>query len=109
MDGMDADLLNSPSPLLVVGELCVDLIVLLDTEIRFGQHEQLVDSTTLVMGSSSAITAAGAARLGVPTSLVGVRGDDDFGRFLDGELARLGVDASNVRVDAATPTGSSIH
>jgi sugar/nucleoside kinase (ribokinase family) len=84
--------------LLVVGELCVDLIVELDGDIDFGQAERIVGSTTLTMGSSSAITACGAARLGVPTSLVSVRGDDVFGRFLSDELDRLGVDHSRVRV-----------
>ena len=55
--------------LLVVGELCVDLIVgLTDDDIRFGQHEQLVPFTALTMGSSSAITACGAAAAGVPTT-----------------------------------------
>ncbi len=95
--------------LLVVGELCVDLIVELDGDIDFGQAERIVGSTTLTMGSSSAITACGAARLGVPTSLVSVRGDDVFGRFLSDELDRLGVDHSHVRVDATTATGSSTH
>ncbi|MDO7883033.1 carbohydrate kinase family protein [Salinibacterium soli] len=95
--------------LLVVGELCVDLIVELDGPIDFGQAERIVPSTTLAMGSSSAITACGAARLGVPTSLVSVRGDDVFGRFLASELDRLGVEQSQVRVDASTPTGSSTH
>ncbi|MBN9629467.1 MAG: hypothetical protein J0I18_02485, partial [Actinobacteria bacterium] len=71
-----ADLLVAD--LLVVGELCVDLIIPLESDIRFGQHEQLVPATTLTMGSSSAITACGAAALGTRTSLVSVRGDDTF-------------------------------
>ncbi|WP_426517392.1 carbohydrate kinase family protein [Diaminobutyricibacter sp. McL0618] len=95
--------------LLVVGELCVDLIIELDGQVRFGQHEQLVTSTTLTLGSSSAITACGAATLGLPTSLVGVRGDDDFGRFIDEQLAQRGVDISAVRVDPSLPTGASTH
>ncbi len=95
--------------LLVVGELCVDLIIDVDDEIRFGQHEQIVPRTTLTMGSSSAITACGAAALGVPTRLISVRGDDTFGRFLDEELARRGVDTAAVRVDPTLPTGASTH
>jgi sugar/nucleoside kinase (ribokinase family) len=95
--------------LLVVGELCVDLIIPLENEIRFGQHEQLVAATTLTMGSSSAITACGAAALGIRTSLVSVRGDDTFGRFLDAELHRLGVDTGLVRLDRSVPTGASTH
>lgn len=95
--------------LLVVGELCVDLIIEVDDEIRFGQHEQIVPRTTLTLGSSSAITACGAAALGVPTRLISVRGDDTFGRFLDTELIARRVDTGAVRVDASLPTGASTH
>lgn len=96
--------------LIVVGELCVDLVVgLTDEAIRFGQHEQLVPFTSLTMGSSSAITACGAAALGVSTVMVGVRGDDEFGRYIDRELRARGVDVAGVRVDADVPTGASTH
>ena len=96
--------------LLVVGELCVDLIVALtDDEIRFGQHEQLIPSTGLTMGSSSAITACGAAALGVPTAMIGVVGADEFGDYILRELSARGLDVSSVRIDAARPTGSSTH
>ncbi|MDN4599358.1 carbohydrate kinase family protein [Leifsonia sp. NPDC014704] len=106
--GAAAEPLNG-SELLVLGELCVDLIIPVDDEIRFGQHEQLVPATTLTMGSSSAITACGAAALGTGTRLISVRGDDTFGRFLDAELRRLGVGTALIRVDATLPTGASTH
>lgn len=106
---VDADASLMPH-LLVVGELCVDIIVgLTDDGIRFGQHEQLVPFTELTMGSSSAITACGAAALGVPTTMVGVRGDDEFGDYIARELAARGVEVSAVRVDGTVPTGSSTH
>lgn len=95
--------------LLVIGELCVDLIIATGDEIRFGQHEQIVPRTTLTMGSSSAITACGAAALGIDTRLISVRGDDTFGRFLDEELRRRAVDTSGVRIDDSLPTGASTH
>ncbi|KQZ85158.1 hypothetical protein ASD56_01970 [Microbacterium sp. Root166] len=96
--------------LLVVGELCVDLIVGLTEEaIRFGQHEQLVPFTELTMGSSSAITACGAAAAGVPTTMVGVVGRDDFGDYIVRTLTDRGMDVSRIRVDASVPTGSSTH
>src|SRR6218665_1921930 len=79
--------------LLVLGELCVDLIIPVCREIRFGQHEQVVETTTLTMGSSSAITACGAAALGTSTVLASVRG----------------VGTTLVRVDATRPTGASTH
>ncbi len=93
----------------MVGELCVDLIIETGDEIRFGQHEHIVPRTTLTMGSSSAITACGAAALGIDTRLISVRGDDTFGRFLDEELRRRAVDTARVRVDDALPTGASTH
>ncbi|MRX44753.1 carbohydrate kinase family protein [Agromyces kandeliae] len=96
--------------LLVVGELCVDLIVELGgSELRFGQHEQIVGRTTMTMGSSSAITACGAAALGVPTTLVSVCGPDTFGSYLISELERRGVDPTHVRIDETMPTGASTH
>ena len=93
--------------LLVVGELCADIVVELDEPPQFDQVETLVRRTTVTMGSSSAITACGAARLGVPTALVGVVGNDLLGTFVRSELVRRGVDVSGCLVDGTTPTGSS--
>ena len=93
--------------LLVVGELCADIVVELDAPPEFGQAETLVRRTTVVLGSSSAITACGTARLGVPTAMVGVVGNDLLGTFVTSELRRRGVDISGCVVDGTTPTGSS--
>jgi len=62
--------------LLVVGEINPDLILAGDVEPVFGQVEKLVDSATLTVGSSSAIFACGAARLGLKTAFVGLCGAD---------------------------------
>ena len=94
---------------LVVGDANVDLVLSGDVVPRFGQAEQLLDAAALVLGGSASIAAHGLARLGVPTSIVAVVGDDEFGRFQVGELAAAGVDTSNVRVDVSTPTGISVH
>ena len=50
---------------LVVGELNADLILRGDVTPAFGQVEQIIDAATLTLGSSSAIFACGAARLGL--------------------------------------------
>ncbi len=92
---------------LVVGELCADIVVTLDADVEFGQAERIVPATEVVMGSSSAITACGLARLGVPTALVSVVGDDLLGGFLLGELRDRGVNTTYVRVDRSMPTGTS--
>ncbi len=96
-------------PVLVVGDANVDLVLSGDVVPRFGQAEQLLDAASLVLGGSASIAASGLAKLGVPTSLVAVIGDDDFGRFQLAALAQAGVDTASVRVDPTAPTGISVH
>ena len=95
--------------LLVVGEINPDLILRGDDLApAFGQAEKLVDHADLEIGSSAAIMACGAARLGLRTAFVGVVGDDPFGRFMLDAMARRGVDVGACRVDAALRTGVSV-
>jgi sugar/nucleoside kinase (ribokinase family) len=95
--------------LLVLGDANPDVIVSsLDLQPRFGQVEQLVESGTLVMGGSGAITAVGAARLGLRVGLCAVVGDDDLGQLMAARLARAGVDLTHLVVDPDRPTGMSV-
>jgi sugar/nucleoside kinase (ribokinase family) len=94
--------------ILVAGELNPDLILAGDVAPAFGQVEKLVDSADLTVGSSSAIFACGAARLGLKVAFVGVCGADLFGRFMLDELTGRGVDVSGVIVDPALQTGLSV-
>ncbi|CAN5280406.1 sugar kinase [soil metagenome] len=94
--------------ILVVGDANPDLVLRGDVVPRFGQAEQLLDSAGLVLGSSAGIAASGLAALGVPTSLVAVIGDDDFGRFTRSALVANGVDDAELIVDPALPTGLSV-
>jgi ribokinase len=87
---------------LVIGDANPDLVLTGDVEPRFGQVEKLVDTANLVLGASGAIVAAGLARLGVPTALAAVVGDDVFGHFVLDELTACGVDTSWVRTDPDT-------
>ena len=93
---------------IVVGELNADLILRGDVTPAFGQAEQLVEAATLALGSSSAIFACGAARLGLRVAFVGKVGDDEFGRFVLRELDRHGVNIENVAIDPAVSTGLSV-
>ena len=95
--------------LLVVGEVNPDVVVW-DPDPRpvFGQVERFVDGIRLTIGSSSAITACGAARLGLTVSLVGVVGDDALGRYTLDALADRGVDVSACRVAPGRATGASV-
>jgi len=96
--------------LVVIGELNVDLIITGDDILpEFGQREKLVDDASLVPGSSSAIFACQASKLGLKTAFIGKVGDDDFGRFMVHNLASSGVDTSAIIVDKTVKTGITIH
>lgn len=95
--------------LLVAGEINPDLI-LSDPELqpRFGQQEILIDKSDITIGSSNAIFACGAARLGLIVAIIGVVGEDIFGTYMRQSLETRKVDISNVIVDAAQKTGFSV-
>jgi sugar/nucleoside kinase (ribokinase family) len=93
--------------LLVVGDVNPDILVP-NGEPRFGQEEVLVEAIRLTIGGSAGIMAAAAARLGLRTAIVGVVGDDVFGRFMLDELTSLGVDVSACRIDRTRPTGATV-
>lgn len=94
--------------LVVVGELNVDLILTGNVVPAFGQVEQLVDDAALVLGSSSAIFACGAARLGLRVAFIGKVGQDEFGRFMVEQLKDRGVDTQGVVVDSRIKTGLGV-
>jgi sugar/nucleoside kinase (ribokinase family) len=92
----------------VVGELNPDLILSGDVIPEFDQVEKLVDQATLTIGSSSAIFACGAARLGLRTAFIGKVGKDLFGKFMCRSLENYGIDTSGVVTDEIIPTGISV-
>jgi sugar/nucleoside kinase (ribokinase family) len=101
--------MKKPFDILVAGELNPDLILSdPDLTVRFDQHEALVKDAAMTVGSSAAIFACGAARLGLRVAFIGVVGDDLFGRFMLESLAERNVDTSNVIVDPAQETGLSV-
>jgi ribokinase len=93
---------------LVIGDANPDLVLTGDVVPQFGQVEKLVDSANLVLGGSAAIVACGLARLGAPTALAAVVGDDVFGRFVVAELDAAGVDTAWVRIDPRVPTAVTV-
>jgi len=96
--------------LVVVGDCNADLLVSGgDVVPAFGQQERLVSQSHVTIGGSGGICAAGAARLGLRVAMVGVVGDDLFGRFMRDSLAERHVDVTAVRTAKETPTGLSIH
>ncbi len=95
--------------LLVVGEINPDLILSSpNLNVEFGQHETLVEDAHLAIGSSAAIFACGAARLGLRVVFAGLVGEDDFGRFMVQALHERGVDTAGVIVDPVLSTGLTV-
>ncbi|GAC1385349.1 MAG: PfkB family carbohydrate kinase [Herpetosiphon sp.] len=108
MSGCDVRREARPFDVVVVGEVNPDLILRGEVTPVFGQVEQMIDDAQLVIGSSSAIFACGAARLGLRVAFIGKTGDDLFGSFMRQELAARGVDVRGIVVDPAIRTGLSV-
>lgn len=101
--------MNKEFDLLVIGEINPDLIVCgPDVVPVFGQAEKLVDEARLTIGSSSVITACGAARLGLHVAFIGLVGEDKFGHFMLDAMHERGIDINACVIDPANATGISI-
>lgn len=94
--------------ILVVGEVNADLVLTGDVTPVFGQTEKIIDDATLTVGSSGAIFACGAARLGLQVAYSGLVGDDLFGRFMIDSLRERGVDTGGILVDPSLKTGLTV-
>jgi sugar/nucleoside kinase (ribokinase family) len=94
--------------ILVAGEINPDLILSGNVLPEFGQVEKLVDSAVLTIGSSSAIFACGAARLGLKVAFIGVCGEDVFGHYMLDEMQKRGVEVGHVIVRENGQTGISL-
>lgn len=94
--------------ILVAGEINPDLILTGDVIPAFNQVEKLVDSATLSIGSSSAIFACGAARLGLKVAFIGLCGDDIFGRFMIDEMKKSRINIDHIIVRKGGSTGLSV-
>ena len=96
--------------IITFGDTCVDLI-LRDDEIvpRFGQVEKVIADYQLVMGGSCCIFAAGAAKLGLRTALLGKLGDDTFGDLMRDTLESAGVDTRYLHTAPSLKTGLTVH
>ena len=97
-----------PFDVLVAGEINPDLVLSGDVQPAFGQVEKLVQSAVLTVGSSSAIFACGAARLGLKVAFIGLCGDDLFGHFMLEEMRSHTVNVDHVIIHPGGSTGLSV-
>jgi sugar/nucleoside kinase (ribokinase family) len=87
---------------LVVGDLVYDMLAKAEGDITLGTDTFV--PIRVAAGGSGANAAAWLARSGVETRFVGRVGDDVFGRFLEGEMERSGVQSYLAR-DPSLETG----
>lgn len=91
--------------ILVAGELNADLVFGGLQSLPQPGREVLAKDFSLELGSSSAICAAGLAKLGATVSFLGKVGADEMGEFCSHALHGAGVDVSLVRSDPRIKTG----
>lgn len=91
--------------IVVVGELNVDLILTGLPSLPELGNIKLAQDMHFTLGSASAIFACNISRLGLRVGFMGQVGDDEPGEFILSELARNGVDTSQVMKITGAKTG----
>jgi ribokinase len=85
------------NPIVVVGSINMDLVTMVDAMPRAG--ETLTgQGFSMHPGGKGANQAVAAARLGQPVKMIGMVGDDAFGKTLRSGLERDGIDVGGVAV-----------
>lgn len=96
------------TPLTLVGELNVDLLLTgLNAFPQLGR-EVVGRNFEIALGSASAIFASGMARLGHPIKFFSKIGDDEFGRFCSEAFKRMSISTANIVVSKSSRTGVTI-
>ncbi len=96
------------NPILVAGEINVDLVLSGCARMPQPDTEILADSFHQVLGSSSMICAMGLARLGEQVIFAGHAGADAHGTFCLDTLRGAGIDVGPVRVRPELKTGVTV-
>ena len=92
--------------IVVIGSLNYDIVLKLPGLPALGET-QFADDCAFAAGGKGANQAVQAAKLGVPTSMVGCVGSDAMGDYLLATAARHGVDTAHVR-RAEGPSGLGV-
>ncbi len=97
-----------PVDVLLVADMCVDLILRGNVRPQFRQVEQVVDDYTLELGGSANIFASQMVKLGGRVGVIGKLGEDYFGELALRRLTELGVDTSRVQRCRGLRTGLGV-
>lgn len=94
--------------ILVAGELNVDIILNKINKMPVPGQEQRADEMTLTMGSSTAIFAANASKLGSSVGFTGKVGNDTYGSYMVESLRKFQVNTEAVITDPDLKTGATV-
>lgn len=95
-------------PVLIIGELNVDLILSGSGRLPTFGAQITVDDFAVTLGSASAICAVGFARLAHPVPFAGKVGFDPWGDYCVDALRPAGVCVESIVRDAAAKTGVTV-
>ena len=82
--------------LLIIADLCADLLVTSQHKPEYGQQEKSIDDYSFALGGSAAIFSSQFKKLGGALTLIGSVGDDFTGRFILDKLGDLGIHTDGV-------------
>src|SRR5690625_1190953 len=94
--------------ILVAGELNVDIILNKINKMPLRVQEQRADEMTLTMGSSTAIFAANASKLGASVGFTGKVGEDTYGKYMVQSLNGFLVNTDAIITDPSLKTGATV-
>ena len=105
---LDTLIRGEKSGIAVAGNILTDEVKVIES---FPEKGMLVNITAMsrAVGGSVPNTLISLAKIDptIPLSALGKRGDDEGGRYAEGEMQTCGVDTSGVLVDPTIPTGFS--
>ena len=105
---LDTLIRGEKSGIAVAGNILTDEVKVIES---FPEKGMLVNITAMsrAVGGSVPNTLISLAKIDptLPLAALGRRGDDEAGRYAEGEMQTCGVDTSGVLVDPTTPTGFS--
>lgn len=89
---------------LIVGDANVDILVHYPTVTREQSTAVHFENPSLQGGGTAANTATALARLNVPTAFIGTIGDDSYGRYVQEDFRKSGIDTTGLIVDPTRNT-----
>lgn len=102
---IDYLLKSNPSGIAVAGNILVDVVNIID---KYPDKNMLayVKESTRSVGGCVCNTITDLARIdsGLCLSAIGMVGDDEYGRYVTGEMKKYGIDTRNVKISSKLPT-----